>query len=112
MCEQMLFPETFEKFVEQYKIVDTQAVYTNGSELIPVFRVKQWLEHTKPTNVRQGAWIRTHGTYGEVICSECREVASLEGTDEEEDEWDYIRSSFCPHCGAMMIMEKLNDKTR
>jgi hypothetical protein len=43
--EQMTFPETFEEFAEQYKIVDKEQVYTNGTELIPIFRVKQWLEH-------------------------------------------------------------------
>ena len=41
----MTFTKTFEEFVEQYKIVDTKEAYTNGAELIPVFRVKQWFEH-------------------------------------------------------------------
>ena len=41
----MTFPATFEEFAEEYKIVDTEEVYTNGTELIPIFRVKQWLEH-------------------------------------------------------------------
>lgn len=46
MCgEVMLFPETVEEFIKQYKIVDDQHVYTNGVELIPVFRVEQWLAH-------------------------------------------------------------------
>lgn len=41
----MTFPDTFEEFAEQYKIVDTEHIYTNGTDLIPVFRVKQWLDH-------------------------------------------------------------------
>lgn len=45
MAEMMTFPETFEEFAEQYKIIDDEEIYTNGSELIPIFRVKQWLEH-------------------------------------------------------------------
>lgn len=45
MGDCMTFPETFEEFAEQYKIVDTEEVYTNGTELIPIFRVEQWLEH-------------------------------------------------------------------
>lgn len=45
MGEQMEFPDTFEEFAEHYKIIDKEQVYTNGSELIPVFRVKQWLDH-------------------------------------------------------------------
>ena len=45
MGEQMTFPATFEEFAEQYKIIDKEQIYTNGTELIPIFRVKQWLEH-------------------------------------------------------------------
>ena len=39
----MLMPDTLEEFVEQYKIVDTEQIYTNGAELVPIFRIKQWL---------------------------------------------------------------------
>ena len=38
----MFFPETVEEFMEQYKIVDTEQIYTNGVELVPIFRMKQW----------------------------------------------------------------------
>ena len=41
----MEFPETFEKFAKEYGFKDDKEVYTNGSDLIPIFRVKQWLEH-------------------------------------------------------------------
>ena len=41
----MEFPETVDEFMESYKIVDTEQVYTNGAELVPVFRMKQWFEH-------------------------------------------------------------------
>ena len=41
----MCFPETWEEFRKQYRIVDTEKVYTNGTEMIPTFRVKQWLDH-------------------------------------------------------------------
>ena len=43
----MTFPDTWEEFVESYKIVDTEHIYTNGAELIPVFRVEQWLENER-----------------------------------------------------------------
>ena len=42
--EQMEFPEIFEDFAKMYSIVDDEKVYTNGIELSPIFRVKQWLE--------------------------------------------------------------------
>lgn len=48
MADMMTFPATFDEFAEQYKIVDNEEIYTNGSELIPIFRVKQWLEHEDP----------------------------------------------------------------
>ena len=48
-----VFPETVEEFMEQYKIVDRKEVYTNGSELIPIFRMKQWFEHEKMNQHKQ-----------------------------------------------------------
>ena len=42
MDEMMQFPNTVEEFMEQYKIVDTEQIYTNGAELVPIFRMKQW----------------------------------------------------------------------
>ena len=45
MNEEMKFPETFEQFAREYGFKDSEEVYTNGSDLIQIFRVKQWLEH-------------------------------------------------------------------
>lgn len=45
MSEKMIFPETVDEFMEQYKVVDTEKVYTSGIELVPIFRMKQWFEH-------------------------------------------------------------------
>lgn len=45
MSEQMEFPETFEGFAKEYGFNDHRHIYTNGSDLIPIFRVKQWIEH-------------------------------------------------------------------
>ena len=39
MSDAMMFPETIEEFIDQYKFIDTDQIYTNGSELIQVFRV-------------------------------------------------------------------------
>lgn len=41
----MDFPQTVDEFMEQYKIVDREKVYTNGAEMVPIFRMKQWFEH-------------------------------------------------------------------
>lgn len=43
--EVMEFPDSFDEFTDKYGFYDENEVYTNGSQLIPVFRVKQWLEH-------------------------------------------------------------------
>lgn len=43
--EQMDFPNTFDEFAKNYGFKDSKEIYTNGSELIPVFRVKQWLKY-------------------------------------------------------------------
>lgn len=47
MGEIMQFPKTAEEFMQQYKITDAQQVYTNGTELVPIFRMKQWFEAHK-----------------------------------------------------------------
>jgi len=46
----MQFPKTVEEFMEKYKIVDSAQVYTNGAELVPIFRMKQWFEHLECEN--------------------------------------------------------------
>lgn len=43
--QRMDFPETFDEFAEYYSIKDKHQIYTTGIDLIPIFRVKQWLEH-------------------------------------------------------------------
>ena len=50
--EMMKFPETVDEFMESYKIVDTKQLYTNGSELVPIFRMRQWFEHLNEADMR------------------------------------------------------------
>ena len=45
MADMMTFPNTVEEFMDQYKITDTKQIYTNGAELVPIFRMKQWFNH-------------------------------------------------------------------
>lgn len=51
MSDMMKFPETWEEFAEQYAFVDSEQIYTNGADLIAVFRVEQWLEHLSETKI-------------------------------------------------------------
>lgn len=45
MSDKMQFPNTFEEFLNEHSFRDSDEVYTNGSELIQVFRVMQGYEH-------------------------------------------------------------------
>lgn len=50
MGETMDFPKTPQEFIEQYKFKDSQEVYTNGADLVPMFRVRQMIEHYIPAD--------------------------------------------------------------
>lgn len=84
----MTFPETLDEFLEQYQFRDTEQIYTNGSELIPVFRVRQWFDHL------HGAWQydetptpAVNNPYGSYRCSAC-------GGNVPH------KTAYCPFCGA------------
>ena len=49
MSDVMMFPKTVDEFMEQYKVVDTEHIYSNGVEFVPMFRMKQWFEHISST---------------------------------------------------------------
>ena len=43
----MTFPDTVDEFMEQYKMTDTECVYSNGIEYVPIFRMEQWFTENK-----------------------------------------------------------------
>ena len=45
MADQMTFPRTFMGFIKEYSFNDKEKIYTNGSDLISVFRVEQAWDH-------------------------------------------------------------------
>ena len=45
MLDAMTFPDNWEDFINDYSFEDTEEIYTNCSALIPVFRVKQLIDH-------------------------------------------------------------------
>lgn len=49
MTNCMDFPDTVEEFMERNKTVDTDHVYSNGIEFVPIFRMKQWFQHLNST---------------------------------------------------------------
>ena len=44
----MRFPATPEEFIKDYSFADKEQMYTNGADLVPVFRVEQMMEHYFP----------------------------------------------------------------
>lgn len=97
MADLMTFPETLDEFIEQYKIVDSEQVYTNGAELVPIFRIKQWEDvHER----KKGRWIKREDD--ERISGTC----SCCGWDALLYETDVVGMPFCPNCGAEMEREE------
>ena len=103
MGEMMTFPASVEEFMEQYKMTDTEHVYSNGTEYVPIYRMKQWFEHVNyngGSDVRHGRWIdacpdiepNPMFMYG--ICSECGFEQGIS---------KYLK--WCPVCGAKMELE-------
>ena len=88
----MNFPKRWEDFLHDYEFEDARRIYTNGSRLIPSFRVKQMMEHYAP--VRHGRWIEQEKyTFGVMYdCSICGDRILDNGHS-----WNY-----CPNCGAIM----------
>ena len=37
--------KSLDDFMESYKTTDTEKIYSNGTEFVPIFRVKQWFEY-------------------------------------------------------------------
>lgn len=96
MNNMMKFPDTVEEFMEQYKITDTEQIYTNGTELVPIFRMKQWFEHLPSVEPEQkrGRWLKAYGEHEAMgirpiyrYCSSCNEATVFE-------------TNYCPHCGS------------
>ena len=97
VAEVMTFPNTVEEFMEQYKVVDTDQIYSNGIEFVPIFRMEQWFEHVADAGTgRHGTWETVYLDHQRMgcrpqahYCSECHQIVTF-------------RTFFCPNCGADM----------
>ena len=99
MGDMMTFPVSVEEFMEQYKMTDTEHVYSNGTEYVPIYRMKQWFEHCRNqqfpaadvATVRHGRWIDSLARITP-YCSACG-----------HSHRSLIRTpNYCPNCGAKM----------
>ena len=66
MGDMMTFPASVEEFMEQHKMTDTEHVYSNGTEYVPIYRMKQWFEH------RRNQHLLTIDAVPVVRCRECK----------------------------------------
>ena len=66
MGDMMTFPASVEEFMEQYKMTDTEHVYSNGTEYVPIYRMKQWFEHCRNQQ------LLTIDAVSVVRCLECK----------------------------------------
>lgn len=71
MSDCMTFPDTVEEFMEKYKVVDTDQVYSNGMEFVPIFRMKQWFEHLQDAQPETCDTCK-YGYFGDGKCDNCR----------------------------------------
>ena len=101
MGNMMTFPAFVEEFMEQYKMTDTEHVYSNGTEYVPIYRMKQWFEHCRNqqfpaadvATVRHGRWETNSDRPDSLICSVCNCGFDM---------WKHDPHNYCPNCGAKM----------
>lgn len=87
---EMQFPDTFEEFIKLYSFVDDKEIYTNGCELIPTFRLKQWIDHKKEENnewvdieeIQVGDVYDITKVLNKLIKNQRKIIEKLEGKDE------------------------------
>ena len=97
MADMMNFPKRWEDFLHDYEFEDARRIYTNGSRLIPSFRVKQMMEHYAP--VRHGRWIEPKRLYygaKQYECSICYSDTFWKKHSITE------KYPHCPNCGVRM----------
>lgn len=104
MADCMDFPSSWEQFLHDYTFEDSRRIYTNGSRLVPIFRVKQMVNHYFPAAdvepVRHGRWVKYAG---KLICSECKKYPPMK---DESGGWrTYHEWPYCPNCGTKMDEE-------
>ena len=98
MADMMNFPKRWEDFLHDYEFEDDRRIYTNGSKLIPSFRVKQMMEHYACGEKR----IIDNDVAEQ--CPECGNEVWLK--------WDVERDGYtiyCPYCGYRMKLCSMCD---
>ena len=103
MGEMMTFPASVEEFMEQYKMTDTEHVYSNGTEYVPIYRMKQWFGHINyngGSDVRHGRWEQCFEDWRQQIEGDKCSVCGFEHYGASTKKYKY-----CPNCGTKMDLE-------
>lgn len=99
MADYMNFPKRWEDFLHDYEFEDSRRIYTNGSRLIPSFRVKQMMEHYFPADVEPiptARW-KYYKKQNIAVCTNC--------SFERDLDLNFGMAISCPNCGAKMYEE-------
>lgn len=93
----MNLPPTWEEFIENFTILDIKEVYTNGSVLVPLFRVKQMMEfYYKPERT-------CHAISDYIVKADGDEIYWYDGCSECEVRMGEPLPNYCPNCGAKVV---------
>lgn len=88
MPDCMTFPESWHDFLNDYSFDDSKEIYTNGTRLIPVFRVEQLIEHLLKSQEPKYP-IRKQSKHGWFFyCPKCEIILN-----------DMARPKYCSECG-------------
>ena len=107
MADMMNFPKRWEDFLHDYEFEDSRRVYTNGSRLIPSFRVKQMMEHyaLRPVSREQVERMfpgcdfcnmADFGEFGFEITKHYAKICCALGSWRFPEKKQFL---FCPKCG-------------
>lgn len=103
MGDMMKFPATVEEFMEEHKMVDTEQIYSNGTEFVPIFRMKQWFEHEAAKKKdEKGKWRLVHRTLTAdyIQCNKCEAVVKVDFLSDFHI--PRVGYHYCPSCGKRM----------
>ena len=84
-------------------MTDTEHVYSNGTEYVPIYRMKQWLEHINyngGSDVRHGRWEQCVEDWRQQIEGDKCSVCGFEHYGASTKKYKY-----CPNCGTLMDLE-------
>jgi hypothetical protein len=118
MADRMEFPNTMKEFIDSFSFKDSEEAYTNGAELVPVFRVEQGFEHYEKQ-------IRTEAIneFAEVLKERLKgmQMVELQGEDvcpcaETGEECPYINQDIgCQYCArehTIKVVDEIAEKMK